>query len=132
MADGLSIRMLTGHARQELREIQKETDKVTKQTLRLVGAYLAREARKIAPVYAGDDSRAEPGRYRSSIKPSRRFGNPLPHVYTLKVGPRGPKVRLYAPKLEDQYDVMERSQHKAEPVAGAMHEKAWARAVKKR
>lgn len=132
MADRLSMRIITGPVRQEMRAIHKLVDDATVIALRETAKLVSREAKKAAPVYAGSDKRATPGEYRKSIRVSRRLRRPLPHVFALTIAPRGKHPRQYAYKLEDQYEPMKQGKDLAEPAVKPIHAKAWEKAIQRR
>lgn len=99
MADNFSFSMATAPAQAELKRMQRSMQTANVSAVRAAGAALTKVARAHAPVYSGDRADVPRGRLRKSISAGKveRVGLSSASV---KVGPRGPIVHLYAGKIE--------------------------------
>lgn len=126
MADGVSFRMITDQFKQGLADREKRVNRAAMWAVREAGREARRAARAAAPVLKdkskashsqlqkrkkkGEDvsaayKQAVPGLLKASIKPSRavKLGT---GSASIKVGPRGPRVHLYAGKAEKRKEYM--------------------------
>jgi hypothetical protein len=139
MRDGVSFHMVLEPALRDMREMQRRTDRATMQGLRAVARKVGQEARRRAPVYAGParivnygdghSGPMVPGELKRSIRSSRRLVRHGPGDYSLKVGPRGGHVHLYAAKQGALTPFMHPAYEVAKASAEAIHAKAWERAM---
>lgn len=90
-------------------------------TVREGGRVVRREARSRAPVLTGA--------LRKSIAPSRRLIEQR-DAWSLKVGPRGQRVHLYAGKEEEREGYMAAGYAAAETMMAAVAERAYTKAWK--
>ncbi len=131
MPDGFHASFVTKPFLHSLRELERRVDRATMWSLREVAREMAKEAQRNAPVYSGDDARAKPGELRRSIKPSRRLKHIGPHTYSTVVGPRGSRVHLYAPKIEEAAEYMKRAYERVLPRVAAISTKGWNKAMER-
>jgi hypothetical protein len=136
--------------------MQKRTDRATMWALREVGRQMKRQARARAPVYRGRSgarvqfknfaqfrrfqkatkyrgsvasSVVVPGLLKNSISSSRRLQSVKTGEYSLKVGPRGQRVHLYAGKVEARTPYMKPAYDEVAARMGAVAAGAWGRAM---
>lgn len=130
----------------EMLRIDRSVDRATMWTVREAGRRVNRIARRTAPVYKGADAntllrkgqqgpRGNPNRpvaglYKASIHSRKRLKRTGPHEYENAVAPRGPRVRLYAGKIEAKYGVMANAKHAVDGEMYAIAERAWRRATR--
>jgi hypothetical protein len=139
-------------------DLKKRTDRATMWAVREVGRQVKREARKRAPVYRGRSGAAVqfknfaqfrrfqkttgykgsigsnviiPGLLKNSISSSRRLKSVKTGEYSLKLGPRGQRVHLYAGKAEERQPYMKPAYDEVTPKMGATAAAAWAKAMAK-
>ena len=92
-------------------------------TVREGGRVVRREARSRAPV--------DTGALKKSIAPSRRLTyEQTEEAWSLKVGPRGWRVHLYAAIEEEREGYMEAGYEAAESMMAAVAERAYTKAWK--
>jgi hypothetical protein len=145
MADGFSASM-TGipQLKAALDAKQARMEKGALWALRQTGRIAATAAKLDAPVYKGSGALTQKafradrkgagintpikGLLRAQIKPSRRITSAAGVMY-MSVGPRGPRVRLYASKVEAQKPYMEAGRAAAEAAAVATWAAAMTRAL---
>ena len=141
MSDRLSLKVISGPTKAEMRAMTLRTDRATQWALREVGRRVTREARKRAPVYKGPDRTVSygdgkhgpivPGELKRGIKSSRRIKREGGGRFSLKVGPRGGHVHLYSKKQEARTPYMAPAYQAAKRDAAALHAKAWERAMRR-
>jgi hypothetical protein len=138
MADGFSFKFSgLDQLRHEFKAIDKRADRGAMWAIREAGRRVKREAKREAPVYHGEpdgdiDPRVIKGAYKKSIRSSKNLKRHGVGDYSLKVGPRGEKVHLYAEKVEEQYHPMTKGYERVLPQIRAIHERAWSRAIHKK
>lgn len=156
----MSIRVITEPFKAAVDDRKKRVDRASMYAVRATARAAKQNARRAAPVYRGDNAvrvstvkkarkagvnlRGEKlgkgemvegagqvvaGLLRDSISSSRRLRK-IGGSYAVTVGPRGPRVHLYAAKIEDQAHFMARGYAAAIQHAPAIHAKAWANAMK--
>lgn len=150
MADGFDIHWILEPWNEMQVELQRASDRATMYALRAVGRRVAAVARSNAPVYHGDDPRAqaESGNLKRSIKSSRTIKRGA-GIYEMKVMPVGSKkkgtavrrhgtgrgqvrgVPLYRRKMEEKYGYMRAGFAVAEGDALAIFEEAYKKAFAK-
>lgn len=128
----VSFRIASQATRKGLRDIQRRADRGTMWALRESGRQVKREARRRAPVYRGDRKDVEAGLYKRAIHSSKRLKREPLGGYSLMVGPRGPRVRLYAGKVEASHKVMAGAYDAVLPRIREIHARAWSRAIHRR
>jgi hypothetical protein len=157
VADGLvELKVVTQPFVDGVTDLKKRTDRATMWALREVGRQVKREAKKRAPVYRGRsgarvqfknyaqfrrfqkttgykgsiaNSVVVPGLLKNSISSSRRLQSVKTGEYSLKVGPRGQRTHLYAPKMEGRDRFMRDAYGAVTPTMGATAAKAWGKAM---
>jgi hypothetical protein len=140
MADSISVKFDVSGALKELRRIERATDRATMYAIRAGGRRVKTVAKRAAPRYAGKprmvdvNGRKQPikrGELRAAIGSSKRLKGGH-GSYSLKVGPRGEHVRLYAPKQEERAPFMAPAASQVTGEMPAIAEKAWNRAINRR
>lgn len=116
MADGLTFKMVTEPFHKGIVERQVRMRRAAMWTVREGGRVVAREARANAPVLGAGSGAIKyrawkssgaggtgpvAGLLRNSIRPSKRL-QASGAGWSLKVGPRGQRVHLYAGKQEER------------------------------
>lgn len=146
----VSVRVRTRELDRAFTEIERATRRATMWSVREGGRKTKQEAKRAAPVLtAAADARgisrkqhaATPrgertnapvrGLLRASIGSSRRLYEHGPDGFSVRVAPRGDRVRLYSGQAEAKHGYMRKAY---EVVAGQMHEiatRAYARAMRK-
>jgi hypothetical protein len=142
-----------------VKAMEARTDRATMWALREVGRQVKKESMKRAPVYKppqGGSSGARvnlkmsqfrkfqkatkyrgsiassvviSGLLRGSISSSRKLQSVKTGEYSLKVGPRGQRVHLYAGKAEARTPYMRPAYDVVVPTMGKVAGDAWARAM---
>lgn len=121
MPDGVEFKMVTEPFMAAIKDRERRMDKATMWVVREVARTVKKEARRSAPVLKDanairlrqfrkltsgwGDAGPVVGLLRSSISPSKRLRKEG-GGYALKVGPRGPRVHLYAAKQEQRTEFM--------------------------
>jgi hypothetical protein len=152
MADHVHARFVTAQLQRDMAAIERSTDRATMWALREVGRKVKQASKKRAPVYQGPRTTAlvttgpktptgkraygkrvdvVKGELKRSIGSSRRFTKHGPHEYSLRVGPRGGHVHLYAAKQEARNHFMRDAYEQVAPQIRELHAKAWTRAMRK-
>jgi hypothetical protein len=145
MADSLSFKMVTKPFTDFLDFQQKQMRRGAMYSLRETGRVVKREAKSRAPVLsdksavsnaqhkrnvkAGVSSGPGPvrGLLKASIGSSRRLKLTGLDSWSLKVGPRGVRVHLYAGKIETQHPYMAPARSAAEAQSAAIAAKTYAK-----
>jgi hypothetical protein len=134
-----AIRVETKALLRDLAAVDRAVDRATMWTVREAGRKVKSAARRKAPVYKGPPRTVNaggtpvplvPGALKSSIASSKRLRRDGAAV-SVKVGPRGGLVHLYAPAQEARYGFMAAGLAAATAAAATAAEKAWGRAVRK-
>lgn len=137
--DSFAARIIIDEWKAASADMRRISDRAVMWALRDTARQAGRAAKKVAPVYRGrprkvkvDGKRIDvvPGEYKNSIKSSKRLTKTL-GGYSLKVGPRGGHVHLYAGKVERKYKPMQTGYDAVKPLAAGIQEAAMARALKK-
>lgn len=128
MPERFRVKVYADDCVREMRAIDKRVDKGTMWALRETGRLLARRARAAAPVYKGDRDDVESGLLKKSIKSSRRIKK-SGRVQSLKIGPRGERVHLYAGKAEVATGFMHKAYVEVTPAMSEIHARAWRKAM---
>jgi hypothetical protein len=140
VAEGISVRVFYEDCVRDMHSIDRRVDRATMWTIREVGRRIKRSARKKAPVYRGPDriwsvdGQTFPtirGELRDSIHSSKRLRR-IPGGYSLKVGPRGGHVHLYAEQQNERTGFMDDAFAEAQPLITAIAEQAYQRATRSR
>ena len=157
MSEFADIEWLTSPFRDVMKDVHHVTDKATLYGLRAVGRKGVSAARKRAPVYQGDDPRAqaEAGNLRKSISNSRTIVHIGTGDYSMKMGPFGRTkkgtavvrtgasrkaggtkgqvrgVPLYRSKVNDQVGFMQDGVAEMNDVAKETFEAAYAKAYER-
>lgn len=156
MADLLEFKVFTQPFVDGVNQMNRRVDKATMWAVREVARQVKREGRKQAPVYKGQSgARVQfknfaqfrrfqkttgykgsvgnavvvPGLLKNSISSSRRLQSVKTGEYSVKVGPRGQRVHLYASKQEDRRGYMRGAYEQVVPTMGATAAKAWGNAM---
>ena len=133
MADGISYRLISSPTLEAMKKIEREIQRANVAAVRAAGRELQKEARSNAPVYEGDRKDVPKGRLKKGIKAGRvkKIGATSASV---KVGPRGQIVHLYAGTIEAQQPYMSVSYRDAAErlvsISAAAYTKAMERATK--
>lgn len=104
-------------------DIKKASDRAAMWAVRESARQTGRAAKRHAPVASG--------RYKKSIKSSKRLQKVNGDGYRVMVGPRGPVVHLYAAKVETQYTPMAQGFADVRGSIAGIHEKSMAKALAK-
>lgn len=121
MSDYLgAARVVTAPFHAAMADIRKASDRAAMWAVRESARKTGRAAKRHAPVLTGA--------YKRSIRSSKRLKR-TEGGYGVVVGPRGPKVHLYAQKIEAKYSPMTQGFDEVRGSIGAIHEKAMARAL---
>jgi hypothetical protein len=137
--------------KKNLDTINKRVDRATMWALREAGRKVKQEARRNAPVYQGaatltyrqfktfqkttgykgsiGNDVVISGLLKNSISSSKRL-KVKTGEYSLKVGPRGQRVHLYAAKAEARHPYMKPGRDAADAQLKAICVKAWGKAIK--
>ena len=156
MADNLGdFKLLSKPFVDGLKDMQTRTDRATMWAVREVGRQVKKEAMKRAPVYKGRsgarvqlkmsqfrkfqkatryrgsvaNSVVVSGLLKGSISSSRRLQSVKTGEYSLKVGPRGQRVHLYASKAEARQPYMKPAYDEVALKMGEVAAGAWAKAM---
>lgn len=120
MADGVSFSMITAPFHAAIAERQVKMRRAAMWTVREGGRVVRRAAQADAPVLSGA--------LRKSIRPGRMRQDG--GYWTLKIGPRGQRVHLYAGKEEERAAYMDAGYRALESSMTAIAEAAYARVWK--
>ena len=156
MADlAADIKVLTKPLFDAMADMEKRTDRATMWAVREVGRQMKKEAMRRAPVYKGRsgarvqlkmsqfrkfqkatkyrgsvaNSVVISGLLKGSISSSRRLQSVKTGEYSLKVGPRGQRVHLYAGKAEERQPYMRPAYDEVALKMGEVAAGAWRRAM---
>ena len=156
MADSADFSVLTKPFMDGIEDMKKRTDRATMWAVREVGRQLKKEARARAPVYKGRSgarvqfknaaqfrrfqkatgyrgsiagSVVVPGLLKNSISSSRRLVSIRTGEYSLKLGPRGERVHLYAGKVEAKQPYMKPAYDNVSAKMGTIAAGAWGKAM---
>lgn len=150
--------MITKPLLDALEDIERRTDKATMYALREIGRKFKQAAAKRAPVYKGQsgarvqmkmgqfnrfkkatgykgsvaNSVVVSGLLKGSISSSRKLKSVKTGEYSVKVGPRGQRVHLYAGKVEDRQAYIRPAYEAVLPQMVEIHAQVWARVNEKR
>lgn len=154
MADSFTAHFNFSDIRKKLEQIDKSADRATMWAIRECGRIVKQETRRRAPVYKGN-AKAQVsirsitnlrksgfgggrqiegngvvvvGALRDSIGSARTLKREGP-AYVLRVGPRGPRVYKYAPKIEKQAAYMAHGFEAASTRFELSYRTAWERAM---
>lgn len=131
MAETLAaITMVTKPTTDALARLQRDVQSANVKAVRAAGLALAAEARRRAPVYQGPRKDVPKGALRRGIKAGkvRRLANSAASV---KVGPRGARVHLYAGKIEELEPYMRTSYTEVASALAVIAGKAYIEAMAK-
>jgi hypothetical protein len=158
MTDEISFKMSPGLFHQGIKDREARMRRAAMWAVRSTGRVVRTEARRRAPVLADPTGTyAKAGAYRrafrarkagavgpiageggpivgllrQSIAPSKHFrkgSGLLSDSYSIKVGPRGPRVHLYAAKIEELEPYMEAGRDAGQAAAAGIWAEAAARA----
>lgn len=117
----LSVHVVTAPFRAAMADIDKASRRAAMWAVRESARQTGRAAKKYAPV--------KTGAYKKSIRSSKRFTSRKDGEYQVAIGPRGPKVHLYAQKVEEQYSPISSGFNDVRGSIASIHEKAMARAL---
>jgi Bacteriophage HK97-gp10, putative tail-component len=134
MTDGIVAHFLKGsvvEAKRDMHALDTAADRASMWALREVGRRVKREAKARARVYQGDRKDIEKRALRKSIASSKRLRREANGTRSLKVGPRGWRVHLYAGKIEELEPYMAPAYAVAIAEAHSVHERALERALKR-
>jgi hypothetical protein len=113
-------------------EMDRAADRASMYALRQTGRVVKQEARKRARVYTGPPRKdVEKGALKRGISSSKRLRREPDGTRSLTVGPRGPRVHLYAQKIERLDPFMTEAYAIAVARARGIHELALERALKR-
>lgn len=148
MADSFAVRVIAQPMFDAVADHKKRVDRASMWAIRETGRLVKSTAKRQTPVYraagvtkisairktkkAGGDvsyDQVISGLLRSSIASARRLTPQLGGGYSVKVGPRGGRVHLYAAKIEAQAAYMRAGHVAAVGRMGEIHAKAWAKAM---
>lgn len=118
---GLSVHVVTAPFHAALADIDKASRRAAMWAVRESARQTGRAAKRYAPVKTGE--------YKKSIRSSRRFTSRKDGEYQVAIGPRGPKVHLYAQKIEAARSPMRKGYSDVRGKVALIHEKAMARAL---
>lgn len=144
MPDAFSLRVHADDLLKDLARIDKQTDRATMWGLREVSRRFRAEAKRRAPVYKGSGAVKRPkkggawdesnnpvsGLLKSSIKGSKQLKKHGPGTYSVVSGPRGPRVHLYAAKVEAKHNFIQSAYEATIAEADTLMAKGWERAMK--
>lgn len=140
MADGISFHIDASDALAKLAAIDKAADRATMWALREVGRKVKQTSARAAPVYSGPPRKVSfgdghsgpiiPRELRRSIGSSKRLGR-IAGGYSVRVGPRGGHVHLYAAAQERRTPFMAPGIAAGQAAAEAVFASAWAKAIKR-
>lgn len=143
MIDDIKFHFDLAPFHQWMNDRQIRMERAAMWTVREGGRVVKREARANAPVLSdtsairyrawrkggGQESGPVVGLLKNSIRPARRLTRDGP-FWTLKVGPRGQRVHLYAGKEEEREGYMEAGYQAAEAMMAAVAEDSYGRVWK--
>lgn len=130
MGERFSVEVHAQACVKEMHAIDKRVDRGTMWALRETGRLLGRRARAAAPVYRGQAVGVESGLLKRSIKSSRRIKK-FDRTQSLKVGPRGERVHLYAQKAEQQTGFMRKAYAEVAPAMAEIHARSWRKSMER-
>lgn len=156
MADGFSFSILTKPTTDAFSTINRKVDRSSMWAVREAGRLVKTTAKAKAPVYKGgvkvsavkrarragltlsgeqlrkgqtvEGNQVVSGLLRDSIASSKRLKQ-QGDTYSVVVGPRGPRVHLYASKIEARTHFMSAAYATVVAAARDIHERAWAKAM---
>lgn len=147
MGDAIGFKMFTEPFKVGIADKEKRMDRAAMWAVREAGRTARRAASAAAPVLKdktkqshrqlqrrkkqGEDvsgayQQAVPGLLKASIRPSRMIKHGI-GSYSVKVGPRGPRVHLYAGKAEQRKPYMEVGEAAARAALEAVAREAFGR-----
>jgi hypothetical protein len=113
-------------------EMDRAADRASMYALRQTGRVVKQEGRKRARVYQGPPTKGVvKGALKNSISSSKRLRRAPDGTRALTVGPRGPRVHLYAQKIDRLDPFMGPAYSIAVAKARGIHELALERALKR-
>jgi hypothetical protein len=149
MADGISFKMITESFDFGIKDRQARMPRAAMWAVREAGRTVKKVERAKAPVLKGGGPSAKtlgrlnrragftvgkgaydapvPGLLKASITPSKNLRQLGVSSYSLKVGPRGQRVHLYAQKAEKKHGFVQAGEDAAAAALKAVSEQAFAK-----